>query len=102
MPGTIDFEDRQRNVKRVAHALGQLPFLPRAVVGGAKRDKDVIRTKPPDSICEGAERRLIARTATDRTFRRQLINVAHHGLKALVGLVSHVISVGGEPLQSAR
>jgi hypothetical protein len=57
---------------------------------------------PLDVVGEGAERRLVAGAATDRTLGRQLLDVAHHGLKALVGLVSHAIGVGGEPLQSAR
>jgi hypothetical protein len=102
VPGAIDFEDRQRDVKCLAHAIGQLPFLPGAVVGSAKRDEDVIRPKPPDGVGEGAERRLVAGAASDRTIGRQLLDMAHHGLKALVGLVSHAIGVGGEPLQSAR
>jgi hypothetical protein len=102
MPGAIDFEDRQRDVKGLAHTIDKLPFLPGAVVGRAKRDEDVIWPKAPDGVGEGAERRLVAGAATDRTFGRHLLDVAHHGLKALVGLVPHAIGVGGEPLQSAR
>ena len=85
-----------------ADALGEAALLPGAVVGGAQREQNVVRPEASNSVGERAERRLVPEATRCGNFWSQRLNMAHHCLQSLIGLVPHPIGIRDQPLKPTR
>jgi Phage integrase family len=89
-------------VERLADAVGEPALLPRAVIGGAEREQNVVRPEAANGVGERAERRLVAYVAGRGGFWSQLLDMAHYRPQSLIGLVPHSIGIRDEPLKPTR
>jgi hypothetical protein len=91
----VDREDRQRQAEALLDVLDQPSLLPIGVLWATQRDQNVIGLELGDGIGEDgqdtATEGISAGVGTDR------VQVAEHGVEALVGGVSEPIDIIGQP-----
>ena len=91
--GTVDLEDRDRNVEATPDVVDEMPLLPRVVVGAAERDQDVIGLELADGVVERRQRRLVADPGPSLRLRRDCLDVAEDDPEALVRFVAGAVRV---------
>jgi hypothetical protein len=100
MTGPVDLEDCHRNMKPLPDSIYEVTLLPTVMVCATQSDQDVVRRESPHSVLEGQNRRVIAHASL--TGRADRVQMAQHGVEALVSFVRGTVSVRHEPLKRAR
>ena len=80
-------------MKALADLVGEPAFLPRAVIGGAEPDQNVVRTEAAHGVGERAERRFVADAARHSGFWSQRLDVTEDRPQSLVRLVPNPIRI---------
>lgn len=100
MAGSVYLKDCHWNMKPLPYSVHEVMLLPTFVVGAPQSDEDVIRVELTHSVLEGLH--WCVRIDPPRTGCTQRIQMAEHGIQALVGLVCGTVDVRHEPLKRAR
>ncbi len=91
MAGSIYLKDCHRNMKPLPYSVYEVTLLPAIVVGATQSEEDVVRSESAHSVFEGAHRRV--RLDHAGTGCAQRVQMAEHGIQALVGLVCGTVDV---------
>jgi hypothetical protein len=99
--GSIDFEDRHRNVEGVADFIEKPLLLPRVVIRGSESDEEVVGLELPHDVVQSSHGRLVSNLSSDFSLRRDGFDMAEHGRETIVGLVPSSVGVGRKPSEPA-
>lgn len=86
-------------MKPSPHSVYEAMLLPTVVVGAAQSEQDVVRFESAHSVLQGEHR--CVRVDRSRTGCSQRVQMAKHGIEALVGFVRGVVDVRHEPVKCA-
>jgi hypothetical protein len=100
MTGPVNLKDCHRNMKPFPDSIYEVTLLPTVMVCAAQSDQDVVRLERAHSVLEGPNRRVIAHASL--TGRAHRVQMAQHGVEALVSFVCGTVGVRHEPLKRAR
>jgi hypothetical protein len=100
MTGPVNLENCHRDMEPFPYSIHEVTLLPTVVVCAAQSNQDVVRLESANRVLEGPNRRVIADSSpTGCAYRVQL---AQHGVEALVSFVCCPVGVRHEPMKPAR